>query len=233
MIAVDNLSLRSGAFAVDGLSFTVPTGAYAVLMGRTGCGKTTLLEAVCGLKPVVAGRIRLMDRDVTDLHPSQRGVGYVPQDLSLFPTLRVRENLGFALDVRRWSKADVDCRVGELAELLGLGRLLDRWPHGLSGGEAQRVALGRALAAAPPVLLLDEPLSALDDDTRTEMYALLRSVQRLTGVTVLHVTHNRREAAELADLLFVFEDGIVNQRSEVRGQKSEVRQAGDGFLSDL
>src|SRR5579884_668875 len=161
MIAVDNLSLRSGAFAVDGVSFVVPAGAYGVLMGRTGCGKTTLLEAVCGLKPVRAGRVRLLGRDVTDLHPSRRGIGYVPQDLSLFPTLRVRDNLAFALEVRRRGRAEIDRRVGELAELLGLGRLLDRWPQGLSGGEAQRVALGRALAAAPPVLLLDEPLSAL------------------------------------------------------------------------
>ncbi len=194
-------------------------------MGRTGCGKTTLLEAVCGLKPVLKGRIRLMGRDVTDLHPSERGVGYVPQDLSLFPTLRVRDNLAFALEVRRRPASEISRRVEELAGLLGLGGLLDRWPQGLSGGEAQRVALGRALAAAPPVLLLDEPLSALDDDTRAEMYALLRSVQRLTGVTVLHVTHSRREADVLADLLLVFEDGVVRER---RGPPPE--PAADGVL---
>src|SRR5439155_23700301 len=150
--------------------------------------------------------------DVTDLHPADRGVGYVPQDLSLFPTLRVRDNLGFALDVRRRPALEVSRRVDELAELLGLGRLLDRWPGGLSGGEAQRVALGRALAAAPPVLLLDEPLSALDEDTRAEMYALLRAVQRLTGVTVLHVTHSRREAEVLAGRLLVLDDGVVRER---------------------
>jgi ABC-type sugar transport system ATPase subunit len=222
MIAVDNLSLRSGAFAIDGVSFTVRSGAYAVLMGRTGCGKTTILEAVCGLKPVLSGRIRLMGRDVTDLHPSERGVGYVPQDLSLFPTLCVRDNLGFALSVRGRSRPEISRRVDELADLLGLGRLLDRWPEGLSGGEAQRVALGRALAAAPPVLLLDEPLSALDDDTKAEMYTLLRSVQRLTGVTVLHVTHSRREAAVLADLLFVLENGAIRER----------RPTSDSELSD-
>src|SRR5579884_1235493 len=205
MIAVDNLSLRSGAFAVDGVSFAVPTGAYAVLMGRTGCGKTTLLEAVCGLKPVRSGRIVLLGRDVTGLKPADRGVGYVPQDLALFPGLTVREHLAFALTVRRWPAEAVEERVDGLARLLGIGHLLGRRPAGLSGGESQRVALGRALAFHPRILLLDEPLSALDEDTRAEMVGLLRSVQRRTGVTTLHVTHSRSEASALADVLLVFE----------------------------
>src|SRR6478672_4711675 len=102
MIAVEGLSVRAGAFAVEGVSFAVGTGEYAVLMGRTGCGKTTLLEAICGLKPIRTGRVKLLGRDVTGLPPADRGVGYVPQDLALFPTMTVRDNLGFALDVRRW-----------------------------------------------------------------------------------------------------------------------------------
>ena len=211
MIAVEGLSVRAGAFAVEGVSFTVASGEYAVLMGRTGCGKTTLLEAVCGLKPVRAGRIRLLDRDVTDLPPAARGVGYVPQDLALFPTMTVRDNLAFALEVRRWDRAEAARRVDELTALLGIGHLLDRRPLGLSGGEAQRVALGRALAFRPGVLLLDEPLSALDEDTRGGMYGLLRSVQRQTGVTALHVTHSRVEARALADRLFVFEQGALRE----------------------
>src|SRR5205085_3681962 len=133
-----------GAFAVEGLSFTTGTGEYAVLMGRTGCGKTTLLEAICGLKPVRAGRIRLLGRDVTNLPPADRGVGYVPQDLALFPTMTVREHLGFALHIRG-RHGEIPDRVAELSRLLGLGALLDRGPQGLSGGESQRVALGRAL----------------------------------------------------------------------------------------
>lgn len=213
MIAVDGLSVQSGTFAVAGVSFTANTGEYAVLMGRTGCGKTTLLEAVCGLKPVRGGRVLLLGRDVTHLPPADRGVGYVPQDLALFPTMTVREHLGFALEVRRWNPAEAARRVDELTELLGLGRLLDRRPQGLSGGEAQRVALGRALAFRPGVLLLDEPLSALDEDTRTGMYGLLRSVQRQTGVTTLHVTHSRAEARALADRLFVFDKGAVREAS--------------------
>jgi ABC-type sugar transport system ATPase subunit len=211
VIAVEGLSVQSGAFAVEGVSFTVETGEYAVLMGRTGCGKTTLLEAVCGLKAVRGGRVRLLGRDVTDLPPADRGVGYVPQDLALFPTMTVREHLGFALEVRRWDPAEAARRVEELTELLGLGKLLDRRPRGLSGGEAQRVALGRALAFRPGVLLLDEPLSALDEDTRCVMYGLLRSVQRQTGVTALHVTHSRAEARALADRLFVFDRGTLRE----------------------
>ncbi len=211
MIAVEGLSLRAGAFAVEGVSFAIATGEYAVLMGRTGCGKTTLLEAICGLKPVRGGRIRLLGRDVTDLPPADRGVGYVPQDLALFPTMTVRDHLGFALEVRRWEARAATRRIEELTELLGIGRLLDRRPPGLSGGEAQRVALGRALAFRPAVLLLDEPLSALDEDTRAGMYGMLRSVQRQTGVTTLHVTHSRAEARALADRLFLFDKGGLRE----------------------
>jgi ABC-type sugar transport system ATPase subunit len=209
MIAVENLALRAGAFALDGVAFRVETGQYAVLMGKTGSGKTTLLEAVAGLKPVRAGRVLLMGRDVTALKAAERGVGYLPQDLALFPTMTVREHLEFALDVRRWHRRAIAGRVAELAALLGLGPLLGRRPEGLSGGEAQRVALGRALSFRPRVLLLDEPLSALDDETRQEMYALLRSVQRQTGVTALHVTHNLSEAKALADRLFVLKAGAI------------------------
>lgn len=211
MIAVEGLSVRAGAFALEGLSFAVATGEYAVLMGWTGCGKTTLLEAICGLKPVRAGRVRLLGRDVTNLPPAERGVGYVPQDLALFPTMTVRDHLGFALEVRRWEPGAAARRIAELTELLGLGRLLERRPPGLSGGEAQRVALGRALAFRPAVLLLDEPLSALDEDTRAGMYGMLRSVQRQTGVTTLHVTHSRAEARALADRLFVFDKGELRE----------------------
>ncbi len=181
-------------------------------MGKTGSGKTTILEAVCGLRPARSGRVLLLGRDVTRLEPADRGVGYVPQDLALFPTLNVRDNLAFAPEVRGWGREEIAARVGELAELLGLGRLLDRRPQGLSGGEAQRVALGRALAFRPRVLLLDEPLSALDDETRAEMYTLLRSVQRQTGVTTLHVTHSLSEARALADRILLLKDGAVSER---------------------
>jgi ABC-type sugar transport system ATPase subunit len=179
--------------------------ALAVLGGAYVALIVALLEALCGLKPVRAGRIILLDRDVTRLSPAQRGVGYVPQDLALFPTLTVHDHLAFALLVRRWPAAD----VAGLAELLGVRHLLDRYPPGLSGGESQRVALGRALSFHPRILLLDEPLSALDEDTRAEMVGLLRAVQRHTGGTTLHVTHRLTEARKLADRLLLLRDGAV------------------------
>ena len=172
MIALSAVTIRQGGFCLHDVSLEVPAGQYAVLMGKTGSGKTTILEAICGLRPLAAGRIRLMDRDVTRLKPGARGVGYVPQDAGLFSRLTVREHLAFALVIRRWSREAIRQRVDALAQLLRIEHLLERRPHGLSGGEAQRVALGRAMAMRPGVLLLDEPLGALDEDTRQEMYDL-------------------------------------------------------------
>jgi molybdate/tungstate transport system ATP-binding protein len=211
MIHLDQLAVRAGTFALDDLTLTIATGEYAVLMGKTGCGKSTLLEAITGLKSAHAGRVVLDERDVSHLRPSERGVGYVPQDLALFPTLTVRDHLAFALIVRRWANDTISTRVEELSRLLGIAHLMHRYPQGLSGGEAQRVALGRALSFHPRVLLLDEPISALDEDTRAGMVALLRSVQRLTGVTTLHVTHSLTEARRLADRLFILEAGILRE----------------------
>jgi molybdate/tungstate transport system ATP-binding protein len=209
MIAVDHLTLRVGGFALEDVGFDVPTGQYAVLMGRTGAGKTTLLEALCGLKAVASGTIQLNGRDVTRLKPAERGIGYVPQDRALFQTMTVREHLAFALTIQKASGQVIQQSVAELSRLLGIEHLLNRRPPGLSGGEAQRVALGRALAARPGVLCLDEPLSALDDETRQEMYELLEQVQKSTNVTILHVTHNRDEAERLADRIFLLRNGKV------------------------
>jgi ABC-type sugar transport system ATPase subunit len=219
MIRVENLSVQVGAFALENVSFSVPAGCYAVLMGKTGSGKTTLVEALCGLRSVTSGRIELLGRDVTNLRAADRGVGYVPQDLALFPTMTVREHLFFALAIRGVSNGAAE-RVDELARMLGLTQLLERKPQGLSGGESQRVALGRALSNHPRILLLDEPLSALDEETRDEMYRLLRSVQRQTGVTTLHITHSPREARKLADLLLLLKDGAVRETpiSELDGE---------------
>jgi ABC-type sugar transport system ATPase subunit len=211
LIRVENLSVHVGTFALDSISFEVASGKYAVLMGRTGVGKTTLLESICGLRRTVSGRIWLQNRDVTKLKPAARGIGFVPQEGALFDSMTVREQLGFALAVRRRPRAEIDRRVSELADLLSIGNLLRRKPPGLSGGERQRVALGRALAARPGVLCLDEPLSALDDATRDEMYALLSSVRRIAPITTLHITHNRAEAARLADVVLLLEGGRIRQ----------------------
>ncbi|MBM3871536.1 MAG: ATP-binding cassette domain-containing protein, partial [Verrucomicrobia bacterium] len=178
MIRFDAVSWHAGAFRLDAVSFTVPAGSYGVLMGRTGCGKTTLLEILCGLRQPSGGRVFIGERDVTDLPPGERGIGYVPQDGAMFPTMSVREQIGFALMIRQRSAGEIAARVKELADHLGVVHLLDRRPQNLSGGERQRVALGRALAAKPSVLLLDEPLSALDEELRDDLAVLLKRLQR-------------------------------------------------------
>jgi ABC-type sugar transport system ATPase subunit len=239
VICVEELSVRAGTFALDRISFAVAAGEYAVLMGRTGSGKTTILESLCGLKRIAGGRITLFDRDVTQLKPAARGIGYVPQDGALFPTMTVTDQLGFALAIRKANKAAVHQRVKELAELLGLEHLLHRRPEGLSGGERQRVALGRALAARPGVLCLDEPLSALDERSREEMYALLKSIRTHTRVTTLHITHSKVEAKQLADSVLLLEHGSVRRisldelpaNSELMTSPAVVRTPVDATLS--
>ena len=209
MIQIENLSIEQGAFRLGEVSFAVPTGKYAVLMGPTGCGKTSLLEAIAGLRPVAGGRVRLGGREVTDLTPGDRGIGYVPQDAALFRTMTVYNHLAFALNLRGAARAAVRQRVTELADWLMITHLLYRRPVGLSGGEAQRVALGRALSFRPAYLLLDEPLSSLDEDTRGLLVELLNGLRKSAEVTVLHVTHNSAEADRLADVRFRMTDGQV------------------------
>ncbi len=209
MIVVENISVRAGEFRLDNVSLRIPTGGYGVLMGKTGSGKTTVLESVIGLRSVVKGRILLHNRDVTNLKPAVRGIGYVPQDGALFATMTVREQMALALIIRDVPAERTLQRVEELAEWLGISHLLHRKPRGLSGGERQRVALGRALSFRPRVLCLDEPLSALDNQTRRQMCELLANVRKKTGVTTLHITHNIEEAEALADCLFRIENGRI------------------------
>jgi len=211
VIELDSIAWRVGAFHLEGIHLTIPKGCYGVLMGRTGTGKTTLLEILCGLRRPLAGRVLLGGRDITLEPPAARDIGYVPQDGALFPTMTVREQLGFALQIRRRPAREISERVEQLATELGLTALLDRPPHGLSGGERQRVALGRAISARPKVLLLDEPLSAIDEELREELTALLRRVQREHGLTALHITHSRAEANLLADVLFRLVDGRISE----------------------
>jgi molybdate/tungstate transport system ATP-binding protein len=216
MIAVDNLHVRVGSFELRNIGFNIPTGAYAILMGRTGSGKTTLLEAICGLRPVTQGTIKLHHQDVTCWPPARRQIGFVPQEGALFPHLAVRQQIGFPLIVRNWAADKVRTRVEEVADLLGIAHLLERSCHGLSGGESQRIALGRALSFHPQILCLDEPLSALDHETRVEMCQVLEFVRRITGVTVLHITHHIAEAERLATVRLQMEGGSVLTSESVR-----------------
>ncbi len=213
MISVDGLSIRQGDFELRDVEVTVPTGSYGVLMGRSGSGKSTVLEVICGLRGMLSGTVKLGNRDVSRLRPGERGIGYVPQDRALFPTMIVREQIAFSLVVRKQSQRLIVERVDEMATLLGIGHLLDRMPGNLSGGEAQRVSLARALASRPSVLCLDEPLNALDEDKHEEICLLLKDIHQRTGVTVLQVTHSRREAQRLGDRVYLLEGGSVKEMS--------------------
>ena len=212
MIGIQDLCIQQGDFGLRDLNIRIPAGEYVVLMGRSGCGKTTIMEAICGLRPVRSGTIYFADVDVTRRRPGERNIGYVPQDGALFPTMSVADQVAFPLQVRRCGKSQVIDRVQELAELLAIEHLLDRRPHSLSGGETKRVAIGRALAARPAILCLDEPLSGLDDDARLEIIGLLKDLHREMPVTTLHITHHQMEAEELADSLYLLQDGQLQQQ---------------------
>jgi len=214
MIRLDHISWRapnSGPVILAGVSFEIPSGSYAVLMGRTGSGKTTLLEILCGLRAPTSGALWIDDRDVARLPPGERGIGYVPQDGALFPTLTVREQIGFGLRMRRVPASEIETRVVAAAEGVGVSALLDRLPTGLSGGERQRIALARALVVKPSVLLLDEPLASVDEETQDGLIGLLKGTQRDHRITVLHVTHSRREAEGLGELRLRLEAGRVEK----------------------
>lgn len=200
MLEVRDLMVRVGGFEVRDFSLEIAPGECVALMGPSGCGKTTVVEAVCGVgEGEVSGIIRLDGRDVVRSPPSERGIGWVPQDVLLFPAMTVRGHLELGPRARGWERGRIANRVDELAKGLGLGRLLHRRPSGLSGGEARRVALGRALAARPGLLCLDEALTGLDEKTQGEVLEVVRTMIRREGVSSLHVTHSRTEAEAIAD----------------------------------
>jgi putative spermidine/putrescine transport system ATP-binding protein len=197
--------------AVDGVDLDVRAGEFVSLLGPSGCGKTTTLRMIAGLETVDQGEIYLDGRAVTDLPPQKRELGMVFQQYALFPNLNAFENVAFALRVRRRPKDEVRRRVHELLETVNLSEAADKYPHELSGGMQQRVALARALAIAPPLLLLDEPLSALDAAIRDALRTELRRLQRQLNVTVVYVTHDQAEAMALSDSIVVMELGKVSQ----------------------
>ena len=209
MISVEGLLIHQGQLNLHQITFGIAQGTYAVLMGPTGCGKTSVIEAICGLRPIQGGKIMVGGIDVTDACPGNRGIGYVPQDGALFATMNVRRHLAFALRLRGWKRKEIHDRVEDLARQLKIEALLDRQPYGLSGGEIQRVAIGRALSFSPKVLVLDEPLSSMDEKAQDEFMSLLQELHRTTRVTVLHITHNSREARQLGTVHFRFENRSI------------------------
>jgi spermidine/putrescine transport system ATP-binding protein len=209
-LRLEDLTKRFGDFtAVRNLSLTVPNGSFFALLGPSGCGKTTTLRMVAGLEEPTGGRIRIGDRDITGLRPSQRPVNTVFQSYALFPHLTVFENVAFGL--RRRGVKDYREKTLDMIELVQLGPYAGRKPAQLSGGQQQRVALGRALINEPGVLLLDEPLGALDLKLRRQMQIELKRIQTEIGISFVHVTHDQEEAMTMADTIAVMNHGVIEQ----------------------
>ncbi|MCO5118836.1 MAG: ABC transporter ATP-binding protein [Burkholderiaceae bacterium] len=211
-ITLSNIVKNFGAFeAVKEMSLEVADGEFLALLGPSGCGKTTTLRMVAGFVDVTAGRIHFGDRDVTDLPPNRRDTGMVFQGFALFPHMTVRQNVSYGLEMRRVSRPEIEQRVVRVLDLVRLGQFADRYPRQLSGGQQQRVALARALVINPHVLLLDEPLSALDAKLRHEVRLQIRQLQQSLGLTTIFVTHDQEEALSLADRLVVMNGGAIEQ----------------------
>ena len=193
------------------MSLEIGDGEFLALLGPSGCGKTTTLRMIAGFVEASAGRILFGDEDVTDLPPNKRNTGMVFQGFALFPHMTVSQNVAYGLEMRRIARPEIKTRVAKVLELVQLGRFSDRFPRQLSGGQQQRVALARALVINPHVLLLDEPLSALDAKLRHDVRLQIRQLQQSLGLTTVFVTHDQEEALSLADRLVVMNAGAIEQ----------------------
>lgn len=201
----------AGTTAVEDFNLSIAQGEFISFLGPSGCGKTTTLRMVAGFELPTSGRIMLQDKDVTFLPPNKRNVGMVFQSYALFPNMTVAENIGYGLKIAGKSKQEIQVRVAEMLGLIHLGSFGARYPGQLSGGQQQRVALARALAIRPHVLLLDEPLSALDAKIRVELRHEIRRIQQQLGITTIYVTHDQEEALSLSDRIVVMSHGKMEQ----------------------
>jgi sn-glycerol 3-phosphate transport system ATP-binding protein/multiple sugar transport system ATP-binding protein len=211
-VTVSSLNKQFGqTHVLKGVDVSIPDGAFAVLVGPSGCGKSTLLRLLAGLEQADSGSIKFGDRDVTRLPPRDRDIAMVFQSYALYPHLTVRENLAFGLKLRKADPGEIERRVAEASEMLGLGPLLERLPKQLSGGQRQRVAMGRAIVRRPQLFLFDEPLSNLDAALRSQVRVDIRKLHDRLGATSIYVTHDQVEAMTLADVMFVLNKGVVEQ----------------------
>jgi ABC-type Fe3+/spermidine/putrescine transport system ATPase subunit len=222
---------RYGAVhAVRGVDFALSADRYVTLLGPSGCGKTTILRMIGGFETVTAGAIELDGRPLLDTPPSQRPVNTVFQSYALFPHLSVAENVAFGLTLRRLGRADVAARVSQALQMVRMEAMGERRPWELSGGQQQRVALARAIVNRPRLLLLDEPLSALDRKMRKEMQIELKDLQRRLGLAFLHVTHDQEEAFALSDSIIVMNHGVIEQQGD---PETIYRRPANAYVADF
>ena len=211
-LSIERLTKNFGQFtALDSVSLNVYEGEFVCFLGPSGCGKTTFLRAIAGLDIQTSGTVHQGGKDISALPPSERDFGIVFQSYALFPNLSVHRNIAFGLENQNKSKSEIDSRVTELLELVGLPDQASKYPAQLSGGQQQRVALARALATSPGLLLLDEPLSALDAKVRAHLRHEMKSLQQTLGVTTVMVTHDQEEALTMADRIVVMNHGVIEQ----------------------
>ncbi|HQR76739.1 MAG TPA: sn-glycerol-3-phosphate ABC transporter ATP-binding protein UgpC [Burkholderiaceae bacterium] len=211
-VAVRGVAKRfGGTTVIHGVDIDIADGEFAVLVGPSGCGKTTLLRMIAGLEEISEGEILIGDRVVNRVPPKERDIAMVFQNYALYPHMTVRDNMSFSLRLASASKAEIDQRVARAADILGLGKLLDRYPRQLSGGQRQRVAMGRAIVRDPQVFLFDEPLSNLDAKLRVQMRTEIKELHQRLKTTSVYVTHDQIEAMTMADKIVVMKDGVVEQ----------------------
>jgi iron(III) transport system ATP-binding protein len=230
-LKLEGIEKRFGTFtALKGVDLQIDQGEFVCFLGPSGCGKTTLLRIIAGLEPQSAGRIEQAGRDISRLPPSARDYGIVFQSYALFPNLSVADNVAYGLVNRKVPHAQARQRVEELVRLVGLPGSQDKYPSQLSGGQQQRIALARALATSPGLLLLDEPLSALDAIVRVHLRQEIRSLQRTLGVTTIMVTHDQEEALSVADRIVVMNHGVIEQ---VGSPEQVYREPASPFVADF
>jgi multiple sugar transport system ATP-binding protein len=212
-VRIESLYKSYGAVhAVRGVDLDIPDGEFAVLVGPSGCGKSTLLRAIAGLEDVTSGQISIGADVVNGMRPRDRDVAMVFQDYALYPHMTVRDNISLSLRARKMAKAEIEERVQRAVTMLGVARLLDRYPRQLSGGQRQRVAIGRAIVRNPRVFLFDEPLSNLDAQLRDEMRVEIKRLHQEISTTMIYVTHDQVEAMTLADRIVLMRDGVIEQQ---------------------
>ena len=211
MLKVTNLNIEQGNFKLNSINLEIKQGEYTVLMGPSGSGKTTIMESICGLRPILSGSIEIEGKEVSSFVPALRKVAYVPQDGALFPTMKVGQQIAFPALMQKKPASEINELVKSIAKSLNISELLDRTPAFLSGGEKQRVALARALAMAPKVLCFDEPLSALDEEIHEEICTLLKSTVEERNLPCLHITHSKKEALAMADSVYKLFKGNIER----------------------